>query len=81
MLLLLFLLRCLNALLLRSYFDPDEYWQSLEVAHLQIFGYGHLTWEWHQGIRSYVHPLLFAGGYSLLKTLGLDHGSLLVSHF
>ncbi len=22
--------------------------------------YGHLTWEWGAGIRSYLHPLLFA---------------------
>lgn len=22
--------------------------------------YGHLTWEWGAGIRSYMHPLLFA---------------------
>ncbi len=31
--------------------------------------YGHLTWEWAAGLRSYAHPLLFATLYSLLKAL------------
>lgn len=33
-----------------TFFQPDEYWQSLEVAHRIVFGYGYLTWEWvHRG--------------------------------
>lgn len=35
----------------------------MEVAHRTVFSYGHLTWEWAAGIRSYVHPLLFAALY------------------
>ena len=31
-------LRVLNAVLLQTYFNPDEYWQSLEVAHRLAFG-------------------------------------------
>ena len=31
-------LRCLNALLLQTAFAPDEYWQSVEVAHRMAFG-------------------------------------------
>ena len=105
-------LRCLNALLLQTAFAPDEYWQSLEVAHRLAFGcappvparraccvrawqgvacrlaaaaphpctrgmpltcrYGHLTWEWVAGLRSYVHPGAFAALYWLLGQLGLD---------
>lgn len=34
--------------------------------------YGHLTWEWKKGIRSYLHPLLFAVLYKVLTLLGLD---------
>ena len=34
----------------------DETWQSVEIAHKLVFGYGHLTWEWVEGIRSYLHP-------------------------
>jgi phosphatidylinositol glycan class B len=40
------LFRTLNALLVQTYFNPDEYWQGPEVAHHMAFGYGHLTWEW-----------------------------------
>ncbi|KAG6541769.1 hypothetical protein Mapa_016781 [Marchantia paleacea] len=66
------LARLLNALLVRTYFNPDEHWQSLEVAHRMVFGYGHLTWEWDRGIRSYVHPLIFAALYKVLAITGLD---------
>ncbi|GAA5909611.1 putative glycosylphosphatidylinositol-alpha 1,2 mannosyltransferase [Sporobolomyces salmoneus] len=38
--------RLVNAFISRSFFQPDEYWQSLEVAHLLVFGYGYKTWEW-----------------------------------
>jgi hypothetical protein len=30
--------RAANALLVRTYFNPDEHWQSLEVAHRVAFG-------------------------------------------
>lgn len=36
------LLACAN----NTFFQPDEYWQSLEVAHVYVFGYGYKTWEW-----------------------------------
>ncbi|KAI8905543.1 Alg9-like mannosyltransferase family-domain-containing protein [Gorgonomyces haynaldii] len=65
------LFRVTNALWVETYFDPDEYWQSLEVGHFWIFGNGYLTWEWTAQIRSFAHPLLFAGVYSLLKFVGL----------
>ncbi|KAJ6731647.1 GLYCOSYLTRANSFERASE [Salix purpurea] len=50
----------------------DEHWQALEVAHRIVFGYGHLTWEWRKGIRSYFHPLVFAVLYKVLALFGLD---------
>ncbi|GLD91928.1 hypothetical protein PINS_up000461 [Pythium insidiosum] len=34
--------RVANALFVRTTFNPDEYWQSAEVAHRMVFGYGHL---------------------------------------
>ncbi|PPD94583.1 hypothetical protein GOBAR_DD08396 [Gossypium barbadense] len=64
--------RMLNALLIQTYFNPDEHWQALEVAHRIAFGYGHLTWEWEEGIRSYLHPIMFALFYKLLALLRLD---------
>lgn len=69
---LLVLYRLFCARVVVSFFDPDEYWQSMEVAHSISFGYGHLTWEWAQQIRSFLHPLLFASLYSTLRVLHLD---------
>ncbi|KAM0838510.1 hypothetical protein ACQ4PT_060924 [Festuca glaucescens] len=61
-----------NALLVRTYFNPDEHWQCLEVAHRIAFGYDHLTWEWKRGLRGYLHPLIFAALYKFLAFLHLD---------
>ena len=32
------LFRFVNALLVHTYFNPDEHWQALEVAHRVVFG-------------------------------------------
>ncbi|CAD7700764.1 unnamed protein product, partial [Ostreobium quekettii] len=64
--------RLLNALLVQTYFDPDEFWQGPEVAHRLVFGYGHLTWEWAVGLRTIGFPLLFTPPYQLLKVLHID---------
>jgi hypothetical protein len=34
--------------------------------------YVHLTWEWQRGLRSYLHPLIFAALYKILALLRLD---------
>ncbi|KAM9967784.1 hypothetical protein ACTFIW_001871 [Dictyostelium discoideum] len=68
----LVLYRCINSLLINTFFDPDEYWQSLEVAHKLVFGYGYLTWEWSEGLRSFIHPLIFVYLFKFLKFLNLD---------
>ncbi|GAA5973157.1 hypothetical protein JCM11641_006297 [Rhodosporidiobolus odoratus] len=39
-------LRLLSAFLSRAHFQPDEYWQNLEIAHRWVWGYGRATWEW-----------------------------------
>ncbi|XP_040535911.1 GPI mannosyltransferase 3 isoform X2 [Gallus gallus] len=70
--------RALNCALVRTSFVPDEYWQSLEVAHRVVFGYGHLTWEWAHGLRGYPYPLLFACVYKALQLLGKDDVQLLI---
>jgi hypothetical protein len=56
---LLIAYRIYNALLVGTMFDPDEYWQSLEVAHEYVYGYGYLTWEWALQIRSFSYPYIF----------------------
>lgn len=65
-------IRLVNALMVQTYFNPDEHWQALEVAHKITFGYGHLTWEWKKGIRSYLHPIIFAFLYKVLAFCHLD---------
>lgn len=76
--------RLVWAVLSRSFFQPDESWQSLEVAHRLVFGYGYLTWEWRPsassvgGIRSPVYALLFVPGFWLAKVTGMDGWGTLV---
>ncbi|KAH9252958.1 hypothetical protein BASA81_009114 [Batrachochytrium salamandrivorans] len=67
-------LRVANAVLVQTQFDPDEFWQAGEPAHLLVFGHGHLTWEWAPliAIRGWLHPLLLAGPMYLLKATGMD---------
>lgn len=38
----LLVLRVLNSLVVRTFFNPDEYWQGPEVAHHMVWGVGHL---------------------------------------
>eukprot|EP00953_Heterococcus_sp_UTEX-ZZ885_P032859 17136-Heterococcus_DN1.PRE.7 len=75
----LVLFRVLNALILRTHFTPDEFWQGPEVARRLAFGQGHFallnrTWEWLPGaqIRGFLHPLIFAALYKLLTLVQLD---------
>ena len=65
-------LRLLNAILVTTQLDPDEWWQAPEVAHRLVFGCGVLTWEWEHGLRGYTHVLPFALGMQALKMLRLD---------
>ncbi|KAK3818018.1 MAG: Alg9-like mannosyltransferase family-domain-containing protein [Linnemannia elongata] len=74
----LVLFRLINATLVKTYFSPDEYWQALEVGHNITFGYGFLTWEWLVGLRSVLHPAVFAALYKGLSLFGLDDGSLFI---
>ncbi|KAI0718303.1 Alg9-like mannosyltransferase family-domain-containing protein [Fomitopsis betulina] len=66
--------RILIALSTRTFFQPDEYFQSLEVAHRAVYGYGHLTWEWltAEPIRSIIYPAINIPVYWLLRLNGLD---------
>ncbi|KAJ4461566.1 putative GPI mannosyltransferase 3 [Paratrimastix pyriformis] len=74
----LVLFRALNALCLQTAFNPDEYWQALEVAHALVFRYGYLTWEWREMLRSYLYPLFFVVIYWILDLLHLDYAALLI---
>ncbi|KAM7541781.1 hypothetical protein Aperf_G00000011294 [Anoplocephala perfoliata] len=76
----LILFRLLNALLIRTTFVPDEVWQSVEVAHHWVFGYGALTWEWEPSvaIRSPLYPLILAGLYKVMALFGVGSRNAIV---
>lgn len=39
---------------------PDEVFQTEEPAHRLAYGYGVVTWEWREGIRSWIFPAFLA---------------------
>lgn len=53
-------------------FWPDEVYQSLEVAHAQVFGYGLIPWEFVEGARNWSLPAVVTALLELCKRLGLD---------
>ncbi|KAJ5083261.1 hypothetical protein N7456_012688 [Penicillium angulare] len=70
-LLFLIALRLVNAFTVRTFFQPDEFFQSLEPAWQIAFGKDQgawLTWEWRHQLRSSLHPLLFAAIYKLIDS-------------
>lgn len=65
--------RLISVFVVQTAHVPDEYWQSLEVAHRLAFGYGYVTWEWDMKIRSYIYPFLLSVIYQALASISLDH--------
>lgn len=64
--------RFINALCVRTFFQPDEYFQALEPAWSIAFGPDSgawLTWEWQHQLRSSLHPLIFAAVYKAAYSL------------
>ncbi len=57
---------------------PDEVFQALEPAHRLVTGRGAITWEWHEGIRSWLLPGLIAALMRLTAALGLGHSIVVV---
>ena len=70
--------RVAAALLQQTYFVPDEHWQGPEVAHKMVFGYGHETWEWHAGLRGYLHPGLIALLFKAAQMADVDSPAVIV---
>ncbi|KAI5801489.1 Alg9-like mannosyltransferase family-domain-containing protein [Peziza echinospora] len=62
-------IRIVNAVSVRTFFQPDEYYQALEPAWRLIFGDGWVTWEWLEKLRSIAHPMLFAMLYKATNEL------------
>ncbi|KAI2615448.1 glycosyltransferase family 22 protein [Hypoxylon sp. NC1633] len=69
----IFAFRLINALCVRTFFQPDEYFQALEPAWHMVFGDDSgawLTWEWKHKLRSSLHPAVFAIGYFIVQSFG-----------
>ncbi|KAI1432339.1 glycosyltransferase family 22 protein [Xylaria sp. CBS 124048] len=67
----IFAVRFTNALCVRTFFQPDEYFQVLEPAWQLIYGNNSgawLTWEWRHALRSSVHPTIFSLGYFIVDS-------------
>ncbi|KAF3230546.1 glycosylphosphatidylinositol anchor biosynthesis [Orbilia oligospora] len=63
-------IRLQNALTISAFFQPDEYFQSLEIAASQhATGSGYITWEWHHALRSVLYPRIFQGVYGLVDSI------------
>ncbi|KAK6497789.1 glycosylphosphatidylinositol anchor biosynthesis [Arthrobotrys musiformis] len=63
-------IRLQNALTIATFFQPDEYFQSLEIAASQrAAGGGYITWEWHHALRSVLYPRIFQGVYNIVDVL------------
>lgn len=64
------ILRLGMALKFPNIFWADEIFQSLEPAHRLAFGHGIVTWEFRDGIRSWVLPGILAGVMRLTAWMG-----------
>jgi hypothetical protein len=65
-------LRVYVALKSEQIYHPDELFQYLEQAHRLVFGYGHVTWEFRCGTRSWILPGFISSILFLCKALNLD---------
>ncbi|KAK4196133.1 family 22 putative glycosyltransferase [Triangularia verruculosa] len=64
--------RFINSLFVKTFFQPDEYFQALEPAWKMAFGEGSgawMTWEWEYQLRSSLHPAIFGAAYKLAETV------------
>ncbi|KAJ6263446.1 hypothetical protein Dda_2010 [Drechslerella dactyloides] len=60
-------IRLLNALTLSTFFQPDEYFQSLEIAaSWRRNSPGYVTWEWNHALRSVLYPSIFQCVYFIV---------------
>jgi GPI mannosyltransferase 3 len=59
-LLLAFVLRVGAVIQFPNVGHADETFQTREPAHRLAYGYGVVTWEWHEGVRSWVFPAFLA---------------------
>lgn len=57
---------------------PDEFFQYLEPAYMRLTGVGLQTWEFRDGIRSWVLPFYHGAWLAGLEAVGVHKGTALV---
>jgi GPI mannosyltransferase 3 len=70
LILLALLIRVSAALAFPNMFWPDEIFQTQEPAHRLVFGNGMVTWEFRDGIRSWIFPGIIAVVMRLTAWMG-----------
>jgi hypothetical protein len=55
-----------------GYDSPDEHFPTLEAAGGLLFGYSSVTWEWEQGLRSWIPPMILAAFLKPFVALGVE---------
>lgn len=56
---------------------PDEIYQNIEPAWGQLHGWGLTTWEWRDGVRSWVLPAYNGAWMAAFANLGIRRGATL----
>ena len=66
-----------SALVVQTWFVPDESWQSTEVAWSMLNRTSLITWEWqpHVAIRSVLVPAWFAAAFKAMSVMGVEGAS------
>jgi len=61
--------------------DKPEVYSYRSIEIYLLFRYGAITWEWKEGLRSFLYPLIISFVYWILEALGLDQPYNLVSYY
>lgn len=71
------LINIFNAIIPPNFIHPDEVYQTVEIAHSFVYGYGIVSWEWipknNGPIRSLITPLLFSIVFIIGEGLSLNY--------
>jgi GPI mannosyltransferase 3 len=73
-----FAVRTAAAYVLPTIYYPDEIYQSLEPAFRSLTGYGIETWEWREGIRSWMVAGFFRQLITFFSSFGAGRGAVLM---
>lgn len=67
--------RIISACIQNTTFNPDEYYQSIELIYTLLYNKGYVTWEYqpYVKLRSALYPYIFYYAYRIIQYLSVDH--------